>query len=87
MWKENRNPADVLNVFLAVESGLDKLIHEKFDEALRFEIAYLLNKLSHKFRNNTEVLERLENIRASFPRYTLKQLPKIFAELQKLSEK
>lgn len=84
MLRENRPLEDVLIQFLAVKGAIRAMIYEHFNDLIRPHLAQRLNALLADERLPVKAAERLDFIRKEFPRYRLKQLPKIFYELRLL---
>lgn len=87
MLAQNRNENDILIQLLAVESGLQKVIYQHFDELLRKSLALRINKLYEQKNLSKENLKTLDAIRKNFPYYKLRQLPKIIYQLSLIENK
>ena len=86
MLSQNRDAGDILIQLLAVESGVNKLIYQHFEEALRKDLAIRINTLLEEKPLTAKSFERLLIIRQEFPFYKLKQLPKIIFEVSKIEQ-
>ena len=80
MLAQNRSEKDILIQFLAVESGLKKIIYQHFDESIRKSLALRINKVSEQKNLSQADVEIVNSIRKNFPHYTLHQPLKSFTD-------
>lgn len=81
MIAEKRDPAEVLNQLLAVESAIHKLTYEHYDKFIRVHIRERANALAAKHKNLAEDLEQMAEQAFQLP---LNKLPKLLYRLRQL---
>ena len=84
MVREKRRPDEILNVLFAIEGAVRSLIYAHFETIIKRYLAALLNELSEKKDLTPDLVALIAKCRKNFPRYKLKDLPKVFYDLQRL---
>jgi hypothetical protein len=84
MVLENRSHEDILIALFAIEGSVHSLIYQHFDPIIRKHLAGLLNELTEDGDASPELIAFIGKIRENFPRYTLRDLPKVYYDLKKL---
>ncbi len=85
MVRANRSPEEILNLLLAIDKAVYKLIYEHFDTIIRNYLAARLNQLTDTENPSPPFEHIIDRIRDNFPDYELCDLPKVFYDLRRFN--